>query len=327
MDKMSRYDNILFSIIYSNLLFKLEQVSNEFSWSGVDSFSRVMQEEKFLEEHGLLGTNNKNHPIVRQQLLINMQYFKELDRLKLILIDNMIKDIFLIKGAYLLREVYVDMSERGMSDVDLYIPEFKTYKLLKKILIEQGYIELIEKKWQANSFKTSMIKKIGNFNCTLELHHKLLWSEGNIRWNKKSEDGPWSFLETNDHLVYLIAHLGKQHNFLKLFWLYDIKKYLEKFDSEINWHIVYEKLMQLNCSTCLLLSAQLMNNVFKVDFFSKIKKLKFSKIKFYLQKRFFNANYFIPNYRSSLSLILAKFLVKDNNWETIRYIFLYRRAK
>jgi hypothetical protein len=293
----------------------------------VDTFSRVIEDETFLTEHGLIALYRKNHPLVRQQLLINMQYFKELDRLKKIFAENFIKDIFLVKGAYLLRDVYTDMSERGMSDLDLYIPEINSFHLVQRTLIDQGYEVLKERKWQANNFKTTLTKKIGNFYCTLELHQRLLWNEGKLCWRKKSEDGPWSFLDTNDHLVYLIAHMGKQHSFLKLFWLYDIKLYLQKFDSEIDWQIVYEKLKELNCSTCLQLTAQLMIAIFKKDFFPEIKYFNFSKTKFYLQKKIFTPNHFSSTKRTYFGVFLEKILVKDNNWETLRYLFFYRRAK
>jgi hypothetical protein len=293
----------------------------------VDTFSRVLEGEKFLMEQGLLGLYRKNHPTARQQLLLNMQYFKELDRLKNILAENQLKDIFLVKGAYLLRNVYIDMSERGMSDVDLYIPEAESFHLLQKILIDQGYLVLKEKKWQANNFKTTLTKKIGNFNCTLELHQRLLWNEGTVGWRKKSEDGPWSFIDTNDHLVYLIAHMGKQHSFFKLFWLYDVKLYLQKYGAEINWQIVYEKLKELNCSTCLQLTAQLMLVFFKTNFFPEIKEFKFSKIKFYLQRKVFSPSYFSSTERTYFGIFAAKLLVKDSNWETLRYLLFYRRAK
>jgi hypothetical protein len=293
----------------------------------VEPFDQVIEQESFLAEQGLLGLFRKKHLMVRQQLLINLQYFKELDRLKLILFEKGLRDVFLVKGAFLLREVYADMSQRSMSDVDLYIPELNSYQLLQEILKDQGYEVLVEKKWQANNFKTTLIKKIGNFYCTLELHQKLIWNEGKNCWNKKSEDGPWSFLDTNDHLVYLIAHMGKQHSFLKLFWLYDIKLYVEKFGAEVDWQIVYEKLKDLNCSTCLQLTAKLMLEIFKTDLFPKIKKFHFSKIKFYLQRKVFTPNHFTSEKRSYWGIFFAKFLVKDNNWETLRYLFFYRRAR
>ena len=293
----------------------------------MESFSQLLEDTNFLEEHGLLGLFKAEHPRVRQQLIINMQYFKELSRLHNVFLENKLKDIFLIKGASLIQDVYENFKQRPMSDVDFYIPDQETYILLKKVLEDEGYHVLVENKWHANDYKITMIKVIGPFHCTLELHQKLLWKEGAINWKKQGEHGPWSSLSVTDHLVYLIAHMGKQHGFLKFFWLLDIKKVFEKYHQDIEWSVVYQKLCILNCSSCLKLTVFLLKRVFNLDLAREIAPFHFSKWKFFLQKIVFSTNYFVAKKRSTWRVIAAKFLVKDNNWETLEYLFFYKSAK
>lgn len=156
----------------------------------------------------------------------------------------------LLKGPSLHEDIYEDIGQRAMSDVDLLVLG-EDFEKAFHILIEDGYELKDEIKWKANDNKADFIKKNKDgFYLRIELHKTLYPRVEN--WDYQftpAKQEPYYKLGVEDHLVFLIYHLAYQHTFQKLHWLVDIDRYLRVFEKQINWEIVEKKMRRLKIET------------------------------------------------------------------------------
>ena len=103
----------------------------------------------------------------------NKQIIKQAKKLNKLLLKNNIEPIFLKGTGNLLSDLYVDISERMVGDIDLIFSEkdyFKAINLLKN----NGYSD--SKRYKYSSLKTRHYKRIKRKNniAAVEIHHSLL---------------------------------------------------------------------------------------------------------------------------------------------------------
>ncbi len=103
----------------------------------------------------------------------NKLIIKQAKKLNQLLLKNDIKPIFLKGTGNLLIDLYVDISERMVGDIDFLISGKDYFKAIK-LLSDNGYSDL--KKYKYSSIKTRHHKRIRKKNniAAVEIHHSLL---------------------------------------------------------------------------------------------------------------------------------------------------------
>ncbi len=255
----------------------------------------------------------KYKAIWKKQLIQNKLFFKELKILTSIFEKEGIK-ISVLKGFSLLDDIYTDWGARSTSDIDILI-EQNNFSEAKKIIQNNGYREINEYKWKGNCFKVLFEKKISLLTVTIELHHQLFWHNKFINSNprKSTSKIEATFLSLEDQLIHLCGHLAFQHNYLKLFWLFDIKYFVEKYQNQISWDLFWKRAEENK----LIVSCQL-----TLSLISK-KNYKYSSLKLVLLTRLCDKNYLLNPRNYFIKYYLIKFLLKDNLIDNFIYIFNY----
>lgn len=151
---------------------------------------------------------------------------------------------FITKG-YVLREYYPQKELRTMGDVDIYIEE-KDIERAKKVLSENGY-EL-----KSVYFSELTYEKDG---ARFEVHDNLLYEslgngfnygtyfKGKCEKVGKEKEKYTYELDKNDHLIYLISHIGK-HFYSEgcgIRMILDIAIYLKRFKDELNFDYIFNE--------------------------------------------------------------------------------------
>tara|TARA_B100001564_G_scaffold353430_1_gene362341 strand:+ start:3529 stop:4596 length:1068 start_codon:yes stop_codon:yes gene_type:complete len=103
----------------------------------------------------------------------NKQIIKQAKTLNKLLLKNDIKPIFLKGTGNLLSDLYVDVSERMVGDIDFIFSEKDYFKAIK-LLRNNGYSD--SKNYKYSSLKTRHYKRIKKKNniAAVEIHHSLL---------------------------------------------------------------------------------------------------------------------------------------------------------
>ncbi len=103
----------------------------------------------------------------------NKKIIKQAKKLNKLLLDNDIKPIFLKGTANILTDLYIDVAERMVGDID-FIFSKKDYIKTIKILTKNGYSDL--RKYRYRSIKTRHHNRIIKKNniAAVEIHHSFL---------------------------------------------------------------------------------------------------------------------------------------------------------
>lgn len=271
-----------------------------------------------LQHHQLIGlhySENRNPEHYRhwKNLLIkNHLVSSELKILGEVLQQKSI-EVTLLKGFSLLGDIYEDWGARFASDVDCLVSPSDLPACIKA-LEECGFVKREEKTWLGNQFKVILIKKTPLLSVTMELHTKLFWHIDNHCFDKMDQDifNGFKILDYEDQLIHLCGHLGFQHTFIKLFWLFDIKRYLDKHSSSIDWEKFWGKANDYKlvetCLLCLSLSGY-------GSYSQKAKK----GIKQYLLQTLCSDRFLISPRKHKVRYFLIKFLIKDRWIDNIKY--------
>lgn len=165
----------------------------------------------------------------KRQWHLNQSYLNE--------IELMAKDFsaiglspILLKGITFLGEIYEDLGDRSMSDVDILVSKDDLVKTTD-ILLKHGFVISSDKKWRANQHKVELIKNANGLEMVIELHTSLFYHSEDPDWSFDSfQITPYLKLSNEDLILYQCSHLAFQHTFLKLFWMIDIHLLITNID-------------------------------------------------------------------------------------------------
>lgn len=225
--------------------------------------------------------------------------------------------VTLLKGFALLGDVHKDWGARFASDVDVLVHPKYMQRVCNTLQFE-GYREVEDEKWMANSFKKVFLKKTTTFEVVIEVHSKLFWNTSGFDYCLRPFQPIPGFYQLSHEvqLLHLCGHLAFQHNFLKLFWLFDIKEYVESKKDQIDWPIFWrlseEHSLMYSSAMCLHLVGE---------------EVPLKSFRFRLLKTLVN-NRFLTNPRKHfIRYFLTKILIKDQLKEGVQYVWGWFRKK
>ncbi len=241
--------------------------------------------------------------------------------------------LVLLKGYALIDDIYPNRGERFCSDVDLLIDPQHS-ELIEKHLLDRGYAKQKEKKWLGNFFKSVFEKKIHSLSVTIELHTQLFWHENvsvgltKVDLIKHKKIKNCFCLSLEEQLIHLCGHYAFQHNFLKLFWLVDIQRFVEKYEEEINWDIFWQKALSfkllISCYLSLSLITTPKNKVLKKGLV--LMSLR-QKIRTCFLSSILNESFLVSPRSYFLSYHTLKFLIKDQVRYSFKYMYFWFYSK
>lgn len=286
--------------------------------------------KKITEEENYLDILNSHHlsgffySKMTQDKLLKKDYLRNIHRNSLYLeecekivkiINNRFK-IILLKGLSFIGNIYQDMGERFMSDVDILVDKSNLPSLVE-ILKTNGYEELDSKKWFANDFKKVLSKKVEGLELVIELHTRLFY-HSDIKLEVERMENGFFTLSKELQMVHLSGHLGFQHNFQKLYWLVDIFLFIEMNKETINWTKVYDLSKDLKVFKSVSICLWLVKTYFNVSLLEKTEEL-FEINKNSLWKKYLTYDFLISPFEISRNYLIMKHLNKDSFLENIKY--------
>lgn len=229
--------------------------------------------------------------------------------------------ICLLKGFALLGDVYQDWGARFASDVD-FLVDYKDLERSINLLVQQGYEVQNEDKWMGNDFKVVMTKQTPLVQMTLELHTQLFWhtSFRDYSFSKGPQHQYFSVLSPEEQLLHLCGHLSFQHTFLKLFWFFDIRYFLESYEDKINWDRFWE-LAQTNqlveaSELCLFLAKR-----------ERALTGRKSSVKQNLLRKVCSKAFLMHPRKHWVRYFTIKYLIKDQSLQNLTYLAGWFRLK
>jgi hypothetical protein len=177
--------------------------------------------------------------------LHNSIFLIELERILERFAQNSIQAI-LLKGAYLLLEVYKDIGLREMGDIDILVRK-EDLAATHSILSGLGYRSSIVNPKPFKRWAHYQYFNTGN-GVLVEVHWSLLEEyqpvkiDTEILWHtscKRSLNGiPFNILSPETNLLHLCIHAANHVDILSLRFLYDIYKLVETQRDKLEWSIV-----------------------------------------------------------------------------------------
>ena len=287
----------------------------------------------FLQRHHLMGyAYNKSkakeyYPEWKAQLTRNFLVKLELEKIGEDCAFESLA-VCLLKGYSLMGDLYEDWGIRFASDVDLLVSP-KEFWRLSDILTNRGYKKVSEKKWLGNKYKYLFQRSVGDSEICIEVHTQLFWHKA-IAWQEDMVSAHISGchkLGQEHQLVHLCGHLGFQHTFLKLFWLIDICKFLERNKETLDWEKFWTVSMDMglykSCYCALFLCQKLGLNL-QTIFFRAPKK---SKLSVTLLKKLLSLRFLNDPRRFPIQYFLVKFLIKDSWMDSSKYTYYWLKNR
>lgn len=214
-----------------------------------------------------------------------------------------------LKGISFLGRIY-SVAERSMTDIDIYIsPE--SHDSVRKILLNMGYLERVEAKWEFNYFKSLYVKYHLGLEIVFEVHTQLLPNRALDHWQTIPFKNS-NILEPVDEILYLAYHYAHQHTLLHPKWLHDIYKLSEQtpelWNSEI-W--LRAKSKQIH--SALLLTALSLNCKYQLNIETPHSAKK------YFVGSLINKEFLETAEKHPKKYYVAKHLAKDSLWKAFSY--------
>lgn len=264
--------------------------------------------ESFFKYH-VLTNDHKDQLKVRNAILLS--FAKNIsERLDI----SGIRYAFL-KGISFLEDLYPSLQDRFLSDIDLYIDEGDMDRAISILKEVEGFNSLSCGTWVGNNHKVE-ITYFNEFNLevVLELHSQLFWhkelSPEIIKIEKDVYELPR--IDSTLNLTYLIYHYAFQHNCQKLYWLFDIVLYYQKYENEIDW-IKFNRLIN---EYSLRRSAQYTKKIIRKEFGIDMVQINGETFLPYFR------NYSLTADQRSFTYLSLKFLLKDR---ILKDAFFYLR--
>jgi len=173
-------------------------------------------------------------------------------------LPGMIGDFVILKGGQLLQDIYDDTGIRLMSDLDIFVPEDRAIEVYNK-LRNFGFRNLEE--IDPGSYKS---KKILNLSMRhgyanhlpslyygdimIEIHCRLYGNDSreaneaayNSSLPKSKDESSIRYLSPEYNLVFLCKHFYNHGSNRKFYQLIDIREFISKYGSQIDWNKVDE---------------------------------------------------------------------------------------
>lgn len=249
----------------------------------------------------------------------NTRIFKALEETLKFLYDEGFKNIIILKGGYLLPEVYKDIGIRPMSDIDVLLPNLATVDEIFTILTSKKKFtsKIYRSKWEKDSRKkiTGKAPEILKDELVIELHAPIAFKSLPQDWNsiikntKNFTIGSTHALKlSNPHHAKLIDEHFYQHMNRRAF---DLRMIIDRlyFHSYINKHdgSIYPFLENLSNNV------EANRNVFLPVILKKIAVLIKNK---YLLRYCFS--FFFPSYK----YLQANFRAKNSTYFNLHILYL-----
>ena len=210
----------------------------------------------------------------------NLLFLKELSRVSKVFKKAKIPAMVL-KGVFLVEEIYKNPGLRSMSDIDLLVKKegfLQVHKELKGLgyTTINNYLDYIEKPISGYLNSLFYYKKEGEASIPLHIHWHLVNSsvpnymfssriEMNDIWEEaekiKIADGEVSSLAPHHLVIYLSEHaLRMKHSLARFLLLCDISEVIKKYRDRLSWEKVIKDSLRFNLDRmvyyCLLLAAK-----------------------------------------------------------------------
>lgn len=234
----------------------------------------------------------------------NIIVFEQLKEILLSLKEKNIKNIVL-KGAYLLENIYQDLGARGMADIDILV-RIEDLTRIDKVLYGLGYKTPIDKVLLSLTIKKSYLNSINYFKTdgkilTLHIHWHIvnvtlptyMYSK-NIKMDKfwecaspaKIADAETLQLAPH-HLIMLLAEHALRHSFDRLILFSDISAVIKRYGEQINWEKLIKETVKFGMEKQVFYSLYFTNYFLDTDIpLYILSKLRPKKLGF-LEQRFF----------------------------------------
>jgi hypothetical protein len=272
-----------------------------------------------LNEHHLLGLfyhlfNNSNLPDecqqqYKKQWIHNSIILEEIEKINLVMAAHDIHAT-LLKGSHLLTEIYKDLGSRFLSDVDLLI-DSNDKNIFEKILLECGYTSRKEDKFHGNHFKSDWFKIEGFVEINIELHTQLFFHLDVENWEyQNSHFSQFKKLKDEDLIIHLCGHLAFQHNFLKLYWLFDLYLILNEKKDKLNWIEIKNKSQEKNLFRSLQMCLWALTQYFGSSFDKETQEL-FELKNIVWWKDYLSMEFLINPLKSKTTYLVVKHATKD----------------
>jgi len=184
-----------------------------------------------------------------------------------LLLETVVREnipVILLKGAFLAKNIYPDISLRPMSDIDILCPEGEIERL-HNLLIRKGYSQPLSLKHETfQGMGCHLPPYVHPNGAVIEVHLHIFpemhFSKMHIAtiWDHARRDEkfpePVYCLAYEDLLLFLIHHLHKHLKWGKgitLYWLADIHEVLVQFGGRINWDRFFKQAASLKTSAAV----------------------------------------------------------------------------
>lgn len=252
------------------------------------------------------------------QWALNEKYQTELALLRSHL-PTQIKPV-LLKGSALLGLIYQDFGSRFMSDIDLLIRPHEL-KEVEKTLLALNYKKLPTLKWEANRHKSEWNKVDEGQEITIELHTKLYFhiplSDQSYELEPSHLTG-FQRLVLEDQILYLSTHYALQHNFLRLYWLFDIYFMVKKYQTEIDWPQIQKRAEKLQINNSLNMNLYILKKYMNLDLSAQL------KIK---NRKMINIDFLWSDNMRTLRYFIVKYQTRDKPLSALRYALFWFLSK
>lgn len=219
-------------------------------------------------------------------LMYSVKQEKEAESLLNILNKACIPHI-MTKG-YVVKNYYPDKELRTMGDIDILVSE-ESFEKAKELLKENDYT-ITDTYFNEVSFDKN--------NVHFEIHKSLLdedlgnsydygkYFEQLCKKAVKVKDHTYE-LSTDDHLIYLMAHIGKHfyNEGCGIRMIMDIAVYVNRFNDKLNWDYLWDE-------------------------FEKIRLKKFAENIFFICNKWFNTEIYVPNMSADLYKEIESYILE-----------------
>jgi len=279
----------------------------------------------FLKRHHLegfaysMGGESQYHSHWKDQVHKNLIVRDELQKLGATLSEQGVT-VCLLKGFSLMGDIYQDWGARFASDVDMLVGIGDLWRLSDALKLA-GYRKTYEPKWLGNRFKFMFYKKTAGMEVCVEVHTQLFW-HSHVDWKEGLRPASivgFKSLSLETQLMHLCGHLGFQHTFLKLFWLVDIHKFVERYREQIQWPRFWSRCLQQGLYKSSFLSLEICKGLgleISTELSQAPQKYPLARR---LLKRFVTLRFLHNPRKYPIRYFMVKNLIKDSLWLNWKY--------